>query len=255
MDTSFIHLHCHSNFSFLDSVATIDSLVERAALLRMSHLALTDHNTIAGLVEFYEKARARDIHPILGSQVNLECGGTVVLIIKNAEGYANLCHLLTEGHLRGGHSGFILDIRSVLRHHRGLIALSGGRKGSISRFLSRRRVNDAIEEARRWKRAFGEDFYLELQKFEPSDEILNYKLMDVGKILGIPLAATNDVHFTRAEEYSLQKVVHAIDHNTTLQRVIYDGFREQYLTSTGEMKKKFSRYPEVCIFTSGAVMY
>ncbi|MCL5019520.1 MAG: PHP domain-containing protein, partial [Patescibacteria group bacterium] len=243
MAMCFTHLHCHSNFSLLDGVAPIPLLLERAAALGMTHLALTDHNNISGSVEFYEMARERGITPILGSEVTLDDGASIVLLVKNAEGYTNLCQLLTEGHLKGGHGNFLLSEKAIWALHRGLIALSGGKQGRITNLLSRRRVTMALDECHRWKSVFGKDFYLEMQWYNHEDILLNYKINDLAVTSGVGIVATNDVHFATSSEASLRTIVTAINKNTTHEQLGTVGSPEQYLKSPVQMHTMFCKYP------------
>ena len=96
---NFIHLHVHSQYSFLDGASTIDDLLQKAEQLKMPAIALTDHNRLTGAIRFYEKAKALDIKPIIGVELSLEGGHHLTLLCKNKQGYSNLCSLITEAHL------------------------------------------------------------------------------------------------------------------------------------------------------------
>ena len=243
MDTFFTHLHCHSNFSLLDGVIPIELLIEKAANLGMKHLALTDHNNLYGSVCFYEKAKEEGIHPVIGSEITLSDGSSVVLLVKNSEGYNNLCDIITVGSIKGGHLKFSIDEGSIFKRHSGLVALSGGKKGRITRFINSRNVDKAVTECRKWKRVFGEDFYIEIQYYEAGDKLLNHKLNDLSMNMGVPLICTNDVHCLSKSEFPLRRLLHAIDKNDTISRTRFEGSEEQYLKSQKEMKEIFSRYP------------
>ncbi len=245
MGISFTHLHCHSNFSLLDGVSTIEAIVEKAVNLGMKHLALTDHNNLYGSVVFYEKSKEKGIHPIIGSEITLSDGNSTILLVKNNDGYANLCNIITEGNLNGKHSGFIINEKSIFKRHSGLIALSGGKKGRITKFIKAKNTEKAIEECRKWKSIFKEDFYIEIQYYEPADKLLNYKLRDISFNMQVPLVCSNDVHFVSKSEHSLRKVLKAINENTSISRLKLDGSEEQYMKSPKEMIEMFSRFPEV----------
>ncbi len=101
---AFVHLHVHSQYSFLDGASSLDSLLEKAGKLNMPAMALTDHNRLTGAVRFYEKARALGIKPIIGVEVNVEGGYHLTLLCKDKRGYSNLCRLLTEAHLANRHN-------------------------------------------------------------------------------------------------------------------------------------------------------
>ena len=103
MATSFIHLHCHSNFSLLDSTIPIKDLTQTASRLGMPAVALTDTNHLSGSVEFFESAQQEGIKPIIGAEVILEDHSSLILLVKNDQGYVNLCEIITQGNLKGGH--------------------------------------------------------------------------------------------------------------------------------------------------------
>ncbi len=244
MEQPFTHLHCHSNFSLLDGVSSIPKLLDRAKALGMKRLALTDTNNLYGSVEFYEMAKERGIAPVTGSEITLADGTSLVLLVKNEEGYANLCRILTEGHVSGGHGKFALEDRTLRTLHRGLIALSGGKDGRITRLLERRKVSEALDECHRWKSVFRRDFYLEMQWYGKDDALLNYKLHELAETAGVGVVATNDVHFALPGEASLRPVLRAISENTTVAHLGKEYSPEQYLKSSFEMKRLFKKYPK-----------
>lgn len=127
----FIHLHVHSQYSFLDGASTLDELLEKAKSLDISALALTDHNRLTGVIRFYDKANAMGIKPIIGAEVNLEGGYHLILLCKDAEGYSNLCRLLTQAHLSNRNSSPKANKDALRNYSSGLIALSGCGRGEI----------------------------------------------------------------------------------------------------------------------------
>lgn len=169
----------------------------------------------------------------------------VVLIVKNNEGYANLCNIITEGNLNGKHSGFIISEKSIFKRHSGLIALSGGKKGRITKFIKAKNTDKSMEECRKWKSIFKDDFYIEIQYYESSDKLLNYKLRDVSFNMQVSLVCSNNVHFVSKSEHSLRKVLRAINENTLISRLKLDDNEEQYMKSPKEMMEMFSRFSEV----------
>ncbi len=241
--TDFTHLHTHSYYSLLDGTLSVPELVRIASRLGFKHLALTDHNALYGAVEFYRRCGEAGIHPVIGAEVTLTDGFHLILLVKNRQGYRHLCRLLSLGHLRGGHLKFQLALADVLRFRRGLICLSGGQKGQIYQLIRRRRLEAAQQLCRRLKTAFGPDFYLELQQFEPNDLLLNMRLRDLAHSLDIGIVATNDVHFAAAEDHSLRRALHAIDQNTLFTEVKTAGSAQQYLKSADEMAALFRHFP------------
>jgi len=244
MDTSFVHLHCHSNFSLLDGVAGIDELINKTVTFQMKALALTDHNTVSGAVEFYEKAKEKGVYPVIGSEITLDDDSSVILLVKNKKGYANLCRIITEGKLKKGHLTFILSEDKLLKYREGLILLSGGRKGKITQLLKNRKGEEASKHILRLKKFFGEDFFIELHYFSAEDKLTVYKLYELARLHSVPVVASNDVHLLNKEKDSIRRALQAISRNTTLEKLVYTGSSEQYFKSSSEMAELFKRYPE-----------
>lgn len=240
---SFVHLHTHSNFSLLDSTIPLRALVERTKQLGMSAVALTDHNALYGAIEFYRICRELEIKPIIGAQVTLTDGASLVLLAKNLRGYRNLCEILTKAHLRGGHLHFKCEMNDVLDQKQGLFVLSGGKKGLISQLILSRNPEEAEAHCRWMQERFGDSFFLELQRFVPWDDFLNERLHTLAETTGVPLVATNDVHLLSPEDLPLREVLHAIDRNTIRERVRTAGSKEQHLKSPGQMRRLFAKYP------------
>ncbi|HGY54953.1 MAG TPA: DNA polymerase III subunit alpha [Caldithrix abyssi] len=240
----FVHLHTHSYYSLLDGIPSPEELVLAAKKAGMKALALTDHNALYGAVEFYDKALECGIQPIIGAELTLNDGFNLLLLVKNDAGYRNLSHLITTGRLRGGHNKFVLYAKDFPGHTQGLIALSGGHKGKIYHLLKKRQSGEALREARRWQDMFGADFYLEMQRFDEQDMLINLRLRDLAAENSIPVAATNDVHFISPKEASLRKLMHAIAQKTVLEQVHTAGSPEQYLKNRRQMGELFSFLPQ-----------
>lgn len=244
MATSFIHLHCHSNFSLLNGTATIDDLVERAAWYGMPSLALTDCNTVSGTVEFYEKAKQKGIKPLIGAEISMKDGDVMVLLVKNSEGYRNLCKLLSTVHLREGHGRFTCTNADLFTCKKGLILLSGGKRGRISMLAHRRRTNDAARLCRLYRETFGSDFYIEMVNHGEESTLLNYRLADLSQVIRVPLVAANDVFMIEPSDVHIRRYLRAISTRTTVSRVNGQVSDRQYLAPAKEMIKLFKRYPE-----------
>ncbi|MFQ6112720.1 MAG: DNA polymerase III subunit alpha, partial [bacterium] len=241
---TFTHLHTHSNFSLLDGTMPIRTLVQQAWELGMSALALTDHNGLYGAVEFYQICQELGVKPILGAQLSLPDGSSVVLLVKNTQGYQNLCQIITAAHVRGGHLNFKCEMKDILAHREGLVVLSGGKKGLTSQLVLSRNLEDARAHCLWMKEQFGGNFYLEIQRFVPWDDFLNERLREIALKCGVALVATNDVHLLSPEDLPLRQVLHAIDQNTLRERVRTAGHKEQYLKSPAQMRRLFAKFPE-----------
>jgi DNA-directed DNA polymerase III PolC len=228
----------------LNSTVPVSALVERARQLEMPAVALTDTNGLYAAVEFYTRAREAGIRPIIGAEVDLEDGSSLVLLVKDSCGYKNLCEIITAGRYRGGHLGFRLDPHVVAKHAQGLICLSGGKNSSICHALRRRNRRHAFHQALLWKEVFGEDFYIELQIFQPSDELVATYLTGLASALRIKTVATNDVHMLHPREQEVWRVLRAIDQNTLTSRVALHGSPDQYLKTPAQMMKRFRAFPE-----------
>lgn len=223
--SEFIHLHNHTHYSILDSITTPAELVQAAADDGQSAVALTDHGVLFGLMEFEERAKERNIKPIYGMEAYLATGSRfeknntsttkkknyhhLILLAKDLQGYKNLVKLTSYAHTEGFYYRPRIDKELLEKYKDGLIAMSACIGGVISAPLIEGDWDRAKHEAQYFKDLFGDDFYIELQNHNlPQDEIV---LRDAPKLayeLGIPLVATNDVHFLKNE--------HAIAHNVYL---------------------------------------
>ncbi len=242
--TPFVHLHVHSYYSLLDGTVSLDNLVHEARKHKFKYLALTDHNALYGGVAFYRLAKEAGIHPIIGAEISLEDGTRLVALVRDPAGYRNLCQLLSLGHLQGGHLKFQLEFKDVLRYKKGLIWLSGGQKGKIWQLARERQIDTARTYCRQMKSALGAAFYIELQQFTANDFLVNIRLRDLAVQHGIPLVATNDVHFASPEDWPIRRALHAIDQNTLIDKVTTAGHAGQYLKSAEEMRQLFRKFPE-----------
>ena len=241
---NFVHLHTHSNFSFLDGTIPIRTLVERTHALGMPALALTDHNGLYGAIEFYQSCRDFDIRPIIGAQISLNDSSSLVLLASNIHGYENLSAVISTAHKRGGHLNFKCEISEIIANKEGLIVLSGGKKGLISQLLISRNFAEAETNCLWMKQKFGGNFYLELQRFVPWDDLLNERLQEIARRCDVPLVATNDTHLLSPDDLPLRRVLHAISQNTLREHVHTAGHKEQYFKSPEQMQRLFAKFPE-----------
>ncbi|MCL6631529.1 MAG: DNA polymerase III subunit alpha [Alicyclobacillus herbarius] len=242
----FVHLHCHSPFSFQDGASSIESLVAQAAAVNMPALALTDHNTIAGLPEFHHWASLYGIQPISGAELTLEDGTHLTLLAETPTGYENLCRLLTIAH-DGRRRQPALPEQHLFTHSEGLIVLSGCRRGRIPQQVLQHQPEQAKETARCYRDRFPGSFYLELQGDRyPRSQWLNRQLAELGESLGIPLVATSNVHHAQPEGFPVYDILSCMRQGVT----IYDPSANRplnpsrWLHDAAEAKRRFGAYPQ-----------
>ncbi|MUT64463.1 DNA polymerase III subunit alpha [Paenibacillus sp. NEAU-GSW1] len=264
--SSFVHLHVHSEYSLLDGAARIRDLAARAASLGMKALALTDHGVMYGAIPFYRACAQQGIKPIIGCEMYYTAGsrfekGTrkenpiyhLILLAKNETGYRNLMKLSSIAHLEGFHYKPRIDMESLAAHAEGLICLSSCLHGEISQHLLHDRSEEARAAALRYKAVFGDDFYLELQ----DHGMLEQKKVAVSMIAlaaetGIKLAATNDVHYLAPEDAEVQDVLLCIGTGKSVDdpdrmRMNTD---QLYMKSGEEMERLFRHVPEAIAHTA-----
>ncbi|MBN2408487.1 MAG: DNA polymerase III subunit alpha [Candidatus Aminicenantes bacterium] len=262
MEHSFIHLHNHSEYSILDGAVKTAALVEAAYQNKMPAVALTDHGNIFGAVTFFKEAKARDVKPILGCEVYVaprsrfdkaaDSRGPhhyhLVLLVKNEKGYRNLCLLLSKAYLEGFYYRPRIDKELLAGHTEGLIGLSGCLKGEVSYFLERENEEAAEKAAADYSSYFGPDhFYIELQNHGlPAQKAVLPKLIRLAGKLGLPLVATNDIHYLRREDSESHDILLCIQTNKKLSdpdRIRF-GSQEFYFKSGEEMAELFKEVPE-----------
>jgi DNA polymerase-3 subunit alpha len=262
MDYSFIHLHNHSEFSILDGAIKTADLVEEAYRNKMPAVALTDHGNIFGAVTFFKQARARDVKPILGCEVYVAPKGRfdkkdeagephhfhLLLLVRNEKGYKNLCLLLSKAYLEGFYYRPRVDKELLAAHSEGLVALSGCLKGEVAFFLEKEIEEAAEQAALEYASFFGPDhFYIEIMDHGlPQQKAINPRLIELARKLGLPLVATNDIHYLRKEDAESQDVLLCIQTNKKLtdQDRIRFGSQEFYFKSGQEMAELFRDIPE-----------
>ena len=231
---NFVHLHVHSEYSLLDGATRIKGLVEKAASLGMPAVALTDHGVMYGVVEFYKAAKKAGIKPIIGCEVYMapksrfekqaskgkreDTSYHLTLLAANNHGYQNLMRLASFGFLEGFYYKPRIDMELLEKYHEGLIALSGCIAGEIPRHIISGDDEAAARTLERFTGIFGKDnFYLELQDSGiPEQKIANDGLIKLSKKYGIPLVATNDVHYLEKEDNSFHDVLLCIQTGSTI---------------------------------------
>jgi len=241
----FVHLHVHSQYSFLNGASSLDRLLEEAQALGMSAMALTDHNRLTGAIRFYEKANARGIKPIIGAEIDMDEGYHLTVLCKNMIGYSNLCRLISEAHLSNRDRGPTVTKELLSNFRDGLIALSGCSKGEIPQLIKQGKVEESGIVADSYKEVFGEDFFIELTRY-PSKETMfeSCQLATLAQEKGIPIVATNNVHYAEMDEYAVKELLNSIRQNIPVAEV--KGYRtvEQYVKSLKEMEELFCDLPE-----------
>jgi len=247
---SFIHLHVHSQYSFLDGASTLDKLLEKVQALDMPALALTDHNRLTGAIRFYEKARKLGIKPIIGAEITVEGGYHLTLICRDIKGYSSLCRLLTEAHLSNKGRNPRATKGMLQKHSSGLIALSGCSKGEIPTLVRKGKTELARKTAHFYREVFGDDFYIELIHY-PSRKGMpdSYRLAHFAGEEHLPVVASNNVHYAEMEEYTIKELLNAIDRNIPVYRLEDRRTVEQYLKSQDEMISLFGDFPEAVEMT------
>ena len=257
----FAHLHVHSEYSLLDGACRIGPLVERAKELGQTALAITDHGVMYGAVAFYKAAVAAGIRPIIGCEVYVAPRGMtdrvhgvddaythLVLLCRDETGYHNLCYLVSAAFERGFYGKPRIDWPLLREHAEGLICLSGCVAGDIPRAILRGDYEAAKARAEELQELFGEgNFYLELQNHRMTDEArVRAALLRIHRETGIPLAATNDVHYIKKQDAYDQDVLLCIQTGQTLdspERLRFPN-DEFYLKSEAEMRALFDEYPD-----------
>ena len=257
----FTHLHVHTEYSLLDGVSRIPKLVRRAKELGMDSLAITDHGSLYGVVEFYTECLEVGIKPIIGCEVYVAHGSHhdkvasersprhLTILAKDDTGYKNLMQLVTLAHLEGYYYRPRIDKELLERYHEGLIVLSGCPTAEIPRLITDGLMDEAKQAALWYKELLGENgFFFELQHHAHVEQLpaINEALTKMGPEMGIPLVATNDCHYVHTEDSALQDVLICIHTNTN----IYDDKRlkmeddSYYLKSPQEMEDLFQELPE-----------
>ena len=259
---SFTHLHVHSHYSLLDGLSKIDDLLDYVKELGMDSVALTDHGNIYGAVEFYKKAKERGIKPIIGCEMYMALEKMdqkrpniddkryhLVLLAKNEQGYKNLVMLITKAHLEGFYYKPRIDEDLLAKHSQGLIGLSACLAGKIPSLILANKMEEAEKTANRYQEILGKgNFYLDIQHHPNSEhqKKVNKALIEISKKHGIPLVATNDVHYLKPEDAKAQDILMLINtgadpNDPERLSLISDDFS---MKSPEEMAKNFKDQPQ-----------
>ncbi len=253
----FVHLHVHTEYSLLDGSNKISEYVARVKELGMDSAAITDHGVMYGVIDFYREAKKAGINPILGCEVYVAPGSRfdreitggddryyhLVLLAENNTGYANLMKIVSKGFVDGYYYKPRVDKELLREYHEGIIALSACLAGEVQRYLVRGLYEDAKEKALEYQDIFGKgNYFLELQDHGiPEQKLVNQRLLQMSEELGIELAATNDVHYTYAEDEKPHDILLCIQTGKKLadeNRMRYEG-GQYYVKSQEEMAALF----------------
>nr|WP_288553133.1 DNA polymerase III subunit alpha [uncultured Mediterraneibacter sp.] len=254
---SFAHLHVHTEYSLLDGSNKIKEYVARVKELGMNSAAITDHGVMYGVIDFYREARKQGINPILGCEVYVApnsrfdrevTGGDdryyhLVLLAENNEGYENLTKIVSKGFVEGYYYKPRVDKELLRTCHKGIIALSACLAGEVPRYLTKGMYEEAKDRALEYQEIFGKgNYFLELQDHGiPDQQLVNQQLMKLSQETGIELVATNDVHYTYADDEKAHDILLCIQTGKKLSdenRMRYEG-GQYYVKSEEEMAALF----------------
>ena len=255
----FTHLHVHTEYSMLDGISRIPELVERTGELGMDALAITDHGTFYGVVDFYSACRDASIKPIIGCEVYVAHNSRheknsserspahLVLLARDNTGYRNLMQLVTKAHVEGFYNRPRIDKGLLEEFGSGLVCLSGCPSAEVPRLLADGNYDGAKRAAGWYRELFGDGYFLELQQHRhvPQLDQINEGLLRLGQDMKLPFVATNDAHYVHQHQSNLQDIYICIQTNTTVRdekrlRMEDDSY---YIKSPGEMEALFADLP------------
>ncbi len=259
----FVHLHNHTEYSLLDGAARIKDIVAKAKELGMDSLAITDHGTMYGIVEFYLECQKQGIKPILGCEIYMAANSRhskdyttekelshLVLIAKNNEGYKNLIKIVSKAFIEGFYYKPRVDKELLKEYGEGIIALSACIAGEIPKKILKGDYEGAKTSALDMINIFGKDnFFIELQDHGLEEQIeTNPQLVKLSKELGVGLVATNDVHYVNKSDSEAQDILLCIQTGKLIDDIDRMKFPndEFYLKSEKEMRSIFANFPEAC---------
>ena len=254
---AFTHLHVHTEYSLLDGSNKIKEYVKRVKELGMNSAAITDHGVMYGVIDFYRAAKEAGINPVIGCEVYVApnsrfdkelTGGEdryhhLVLLAENNTGYANLVKIVSKGFTEGYYYKPRVDMEVLQQYHEGIIALSACLAGEVPRLIQKGLIEEAKKCALKYKECFGDgNYFLELQDHGiPEQKTVNMALYSMSRELGIPLVATNDVHYTYADDVLPHDILLCIQTAKKLSdedRMRYEG-GQYYVKSEDEMRLLF----------------
>ncbi len=260
---SFVHLHNHTEYSLLDGMCRVEDLIAKAKAQNMPAIAITDHGALYGAFKFFIAAKSAGIKPIIGvevykakkSRLDRQPGlerdqHHLVLLAKNLEGYQNLLKIVSIAHLEGFYYKPRVDFEILEKYNKGLIVLSGCLNGEISNCLLNNQEKEAETILEKYLKIYEKDFYIEIQKHPQIEDLerVNTQLIKLSRKFGVPLVATNDIHYLEADDAYAQEILLCIQ----TQRSIFEKNRpmsmfdvpDYYFKSEKEMRGSFIDLPE-----------
>lgn len=261
MNPNFVHLHVHSEYSLLDGLPSVRAIAAHAAALAQPAVALTDHGVMFGAIEFYEACKKQNIKPIIGMEAYLARRGRrdrdshldgdpwhLLLLVENFDGYQNLMRLATAAQLEGFYRYPRVDKEILAAHSAGLICTSGCLGAEIPDLLRIGRENEAYAALEWYREIFRDRFYLELQQHEGLDELdgINRQLIEWSKQFDVPLVATCDAHYLRAEDADAHDLLLCVQTGKTLEdpKRLKLTSRDYYIRAAEEMAALWSDVPD-----------
>jgi DNA polymerase-3 subunit alpha len=264
----FVHLHLHTQYSLLDGANQLGPLIDQVKAFGQPAVAITDHGNMFGAIDFYQKAKAAGVKPIIGCEAYLAPGSRhakdsalanneyyhLILLASNRTGYQNLIKLVSKAYLEGFYYKPRMDKELLIQHHEGLIALSGCLSGEVPYLIGQKSMEEAQRVAGEYREIFGKDhYYLEVQANGLEHQrIANRGLVEIHKKLGIPLAGTNDCHYLKKEDARPHDVMLCLQTGKTLNdpnRLKFDT-DQLYVKSTEEIAGEFAEIPDAVLNTS-----
>lgn len=259
---AFTHLHVHTEYSLLDGSCKIRELLRQTKELGMDSLAITDHGVMYGVIDFYKAAKEEGINPIIGCEIYVSPGSRfekestggeeryhhLVLLAENNTGYENLMKIVSTGFVEGFYYKPRVDYETLEKYHEGVIGLSACLAGEVQRYLARGLYEEGLKAAKRYETIFGKNnFFMELQDHGiPEQKHVNRQLLKLSLETDIGLVATNDVHYTFAEDAEAHDILLCVQTNkkvTDEDRMRYEG-GQYFLKSESEMQSLFPFAPE-----------
>lgn len=262
LKTDFVHLHVHTNYSLLESTIRLENLFNKLREHQMSAIAITDHGNLFGAIEFYQQAQKVGIKPIIGCELHVapksrfdkssasiaESSHHLIILVKNMQGYKNLLKLTTAGYLEGFYYTPRVDKELLQRYSDGLVATSACLQGEVASYLLKGDREAAVGAASEYQDIFGMgNFYLEIMENGlPEQKIVNKGIMEISRLLSIPVVATNNCHYLQADDAEAYYILMCIRAGKTLGDTERKRFETSqfYLRSPREMMHLFSYCPE-----------
>lgn len=257
--TEFAHLHLHTQYSILDGASNVELLMQRAADTGMKAVAITDHGNMYGVMHFFNAAKKHGIKPLIGCEVYVAARGRnrkeskedragyhLVLLAKNKKGYHNLAKLVSEGFLQGFYYKPRVDKELLEKYSEGLIACSACLGGEVPKMLTNYGLEKGRQALNTYKKIFGDDFYLELQRNgHDGQEPVNKMIIQLAREENVKMVCTNDVHFINKEDHEAHTILIHLNTGKDLGEDLdmhYTG--EEYMKTPEEMQKLFSDVPQ-----------